>query len=205
MRAAADLNAAERPPCTADELQILDGPAQTAAGQVVGRSRPFDAAGNVDAAGRLAHDQGARFHLDAACFEEQIVAREINRGLPSDRRIVGERRGERQHVDVATPYFEIAQTGADYRGDIARPDTEPLKPRVPDRRRIVSVDVDRVYFERLEAELAQFDVARVSDRQHRRARILGWRHEQAVRTAADDREVVAAVDRDGFAVGALQH
>ena len=76
---------------------------------------------------------------------------------------------------------------------------------MPDRCGIISVHRDRVYFERLEAELAQLDVARVADRQHRRAGILGRRHEQAVRAAAGDRDVVAAVDRDCFAVGALQH
>src|SRR5207237_3825426 len=95
--------------------------------------------------------------------------------------------------------------GADHRGDIAGPDVEPLELGMPDRSGIISVDLDRMYFERLAAELAQLDLARVADRQHRRAGILGRWHEQAVRAAPDDGDVAAAVDRDCFAVGALQH
>ena len=89
VRAAADLDAAERPPRAADDLQTVDRPAQASAGQVFVEPRPFRAAGDLDAAGRPACYCDAHLDLDAAPFDEQIVAGEINRGLPSNRRIVG--------------------------------------------------------------------------------------------------------------------
>ena len=89
VRAAADLDPAERPPRAADNLQTVDRSAQAAPDEVVFQQHPFRAAGDLDAAGRPARYCDAHLDLDAARFDEQVVAGEINRGLPSDRRVIG--------------------------------------------------------------------------------------------------------------------